>query len=295
MTQEHNILFYSGLLARHQYAFVDRAVVPAETLEGLPIIPLVPRELRSDAQQMPALLPLAPEAPYMERLSVAMKMGEDNATLDPVDTLIAVAPDISQNLLASHLTSRLIVHFQRNKAFLRYYSSDIFPHLVRVLPPGYLKSLFGRRGEVQKWTYRFQGDWISVPVPYVSEGEGVPNFWAVTAEQRKVLDIAGEINQTLDEYRAKMGRPWNDCQEWEVKARVTEYSIGIAQQHLSDPDDLKAFALHALTHGEHFYRHPAIENILHNAASSPGAYREATRHLTENEWAKVAAEALTQI
>jgi len=294
MTQANDIAFYSALLQRHQYAFVDRVFTSEKMLEGMPIIPLVPKELRSDAEQMPALLPLGQGAPYMSRLAAMMKAGEEDPSCNPVDTLIVVTPDIEQSRLESHLISRLIcLSPKRGKVYLRYFSSDVFPHLLRVFSPAHLKSLFGPHGEVREWTYRFQNDWITVPAPYVTE-DVLPLAWVVTKGQLEALTIVGDVSRVLDTYQERIGRPWNSHAEWDAKARVAEISIGIAQNVccLRDPIDLKTFALHALTYGERFYRHPSIENILRDTASRPGAYHAATSKLTKNEWATVAARDL---
>ena len=152
MAPNHDTAFYSALLAQHQYALVDREVASEDALKGLPLIPLIPDELEGDVNAMPALLPFGPKATYMERLAVSMKAGETDPRLNPVSTLIVVSPSVKQKALKDHLVSRLIVTSPQGRTFLRYYSSDIFPHLVRILSPARLKSLFGPLNQVQRWT-----------------------------------------------------------------------------------------------------------------------------------------------
>lgn len=287
MTQDRDINFYSDLLACHQYALVDRVFTSEQTLEKIPVIPLIPSRVSSDADQMPALMPL--DAPYMPRLAARMKAGETDPSCNPIDTLIAVAPHITQKRLVSHLTSRLIFFSPGGKkGYLRYFSSDIFPHLLRILPPTGLKNLFGQRGEVLNWTYRFQDTWNTVSAPTVAEG--VHAAWIISREQYAALEIVGEVNEVLDAYREKMDRPWKDIAEWDEKACVIELAIGYAQRiyHLSAPIDLKAFAMHALAYGEHFHKYRAIQQILRDTAPHPGAYHAATSKLTDNEWAVIA-------
>lgn len=251
MTQGHDIAFYSALLACHQYAFIDHATTSAETMEGLPLIPLVPWEMKRDIALTPALLPLTPESPYMERLAVGMKMGESNVSLNAIKTLIATAPNIEQCRLEKHLISRLIFYRQHGgRGFLRYYSSDIFPHLVRALPPSRLKKLFGLDGQVLNWTFRFQNDWITVPAPEASGP--MLQAWIMTKTDIEALDLVGEIEHVLGIYRKEMGRPWKDYAEWDEKAR-------------------------------------AIENILRSVASHSDADHTATHTFTVNEWAAMLA------
>jgi len=290
MAPNHDTAFYSALLAQHQYALVDREVASEDALKGLPLIPLIPDELEGDVNAMPALLPFGPKATYMERLAVSMKAGETDPRLNPVSTLIVVSPSVKQKALKDHLVSRLIVTSPQGRTFLRYYSSDIFPHLVRILSPARLKSLFGPLNQVQRWTYRFQSDWITIPAPKITVG--VPRHWNVFKDQREALDLVTDVNKVLDTYREKMGRPWKDHLEWEGKIHVAELSVDIARRiyHLRAPEDFIAFAMQALTHDERFYIHPTIQNILLQTASSPGAYHNATCNFTSDEWAGMIAD-----
>jgi len=290
MNQGHDIEFYSDLLARHQYALVDRAVASAKILEKLPLVLLVPSSLRSDEHVMPGLLPLGPDKPYMGYLAECMKKGETDASENPVDTLLVVSPDIEQRQLELHLISRLIVFSQQGKAYLRYYSSDIFPHLVRILSARRLKSLFGPKGQVCQWTYRFQNEWIPVPAPDVDRG--VPLAWVIRRENRDSLDIVGDVSQAVDIYQEKLNRPWKDHAEWDKAVRLAERSIGLARRtyHLSAPADLNAFVIQALMYGERIHTHPRLQRLLQDSASRPHAYRDATHGITNDEWVAMAAE-----
>jgi len=290
MNSVNCVTYYSDLLARHQYAIVDRAALPESTLKRFPLSLLVHRELENDEGMLPGLLPLEKDAPYMKLLAACMVLGQKDPSLNPVGTLIVASPDIEPRRLETHLTSRLIVYSQQGRAFLRYYSSDIFPHLVRILAPARLKSLFGPQGQVYQWTYRFQNEWITVPVPDVTEG--VPLTWIIRREEHESLDLVGEVNQALDTYCDNMGRPWNNHAEWNEKACLVERSMGVAKRtyHLSASMDLVAFAVQALTHGERFYDHPRIHNLLQETASRPCAYRDATIAITDEEWAAMDVE-----
>jgi len=292
MSQAHNMEFYSELLERHQYALVDRVAISAEILKRFPLVPLDHWELRNedDSDQMPALLPLEPGAPHMELLAACMTLGEEEPGANPVATFIVVSPDIKPGRLQTHLSSRLIVQSPQGRAFLRYYSSDVFPHLVRILAPARLKSLFGPEKQVYQWTYRFQNEWITVPVPDVTKG--VPLSWIIRREEHESLDLVGEVNKTLDAYQKKMGRPWKDHAEWNEKACAAEHFIRIAQRthRLDAPADLIAFAMQALAHGERIHSHPRIHNLLKDTASRPSAYHDAVRHIADDEWVAMAAE-----
>jgi len=292
MNQTHDMGFYRELLLQHQYAFVDRAAASENMVAKFPIIPLVPARLKNenDIKLTPALVPLEPDAPHMELLAACMTLGEKNPSVSPVATLIVVPPHINSARLKAHLISRLIVRSPQGQAFLRYYSADIFPHLVRILSPARLQSLFGPKEQVSQWTYRFQNDWITVPAPEVTEG--VPLSWIISQGERESLDLVGEVNKTLDAHQKTMGRPWNDRAEWNEKASAVELSIGVARRlyRLSAPADLIAFGTHTLAYAKRIYTHPRIHGILQDAADHPGAYHDATRVITHDEWLSMAAE-----
>lgn len=206
---------YSALLARHQYAIVDCAhLFPEPWTESAPMKPLVPDELRSDAQKMPALLSLDPKRHWFPGLVDDLRRNEENAFPQFVANLLAVPGDVNSKSLARHLTSRLIVHFPKGKAYLKFFEIDTFVHLKRILNPAELQALYG---SITEWTVYFQERWYSESAPGISK-EAVPASWRVTSDQFAALDRIRLVNKVLRYWRDKLDRPWTSLEEFRAYA-----------------------------------------------------------------------------
>jgi len=240
---------------------------------------------------MPAMLVLDPDAPWFDLLVMNLKLAEEDPGEHLISCLLAVDPAVSTGSLAFHLTSRLILGSPQGEVFLRYYDYRVFPHLVREFSPMYLKSLFGPKGQIQEWTYRFQNEWITVPVPEVTEG--VPLYWHIDDETHKKLEYTGLLETTLRGYRKHLARPWQSREEYEDHIGPAKAAIVLAQRcyHLSAPDDLTAFGLHALCFGANFHLLPSIHRLLHDGTlQNPGDYAYVTEGFAQDDWARITAE-----
>ena len=283
---------HRDLLARHSFALIDRAAVHQRPWhDSLPMLPLVPRELRSDESDMPALLALNPDEPYFDLLEQNLISAEENPSEHFLSCLLVVGHSVNIKILTAHLTSRLVLSSPQGKVFLRYYDHRVFPHLVRILSQPYLKSLFGPHEQVVQWTYRFQNDWITVPAPDTSNG--VAHYWYANAETREKLEYTGLINSVLRKYSRQLKRPWQSPEEFEKYIDSAETAILLGQRlyHLSATEDLVAFGLHALKYGADFHRLDPIQRILHDEARRKlGDYAFTTEGFTHDEWAQITSE-----
>jgi hypothetical protein len=148
----------------------------------------------------------------------------------------------------------------------------------------FMRALYG---PINTWTVPFQDEWLELPAP----GEGVKReFWGVNAEERAALDRVGYINMALKELKWHRGQPWRDLAEYTGFAAIADRALmtGARECRLKHPDDLIAFASHALIHGERFYRHPRIQRLL--GQTRKGGYAGAAiTMLSKQEWAAIAA------
>ena len=223
MTQD--IYFYASMLAHHSYALLDSLYTSVETLEGMPVTLLTSRELERKDVSLPGLLPLGPDAPYIQRLAERMKAGETDPSCNPVATLIATDSRLTQEQIERHLTSRPLCFTDTpgKQAYLRFYDPHIFPHFVRILSPERLKCLYGCNGEVLLWTYRFYGQWVPMPAP--EPAGAVPSLWLIPQGQCESLFALGKVNGALKARQEQMGRPWKDFAEWAEAANAIETDI----------------------------------------------------------------------
>jgi len=279
---------YDLFLSRHNYAIIDRASLEDESdIDGLPVEPLVPRALRGDEEKMPWIVPLEPNAAHMEMLAYHLECVEMGRGPCLLSCLLA-APGVTPKLLSTHLTNRLVLHSRLFVLdFLRYYDPRVFPHLGRILRPEQLRALYG---PVVQWTFRFQGEWISLPAPEVPGL--VPRYWAVNPKQHEQLNRVILLNGVLDGRKKQLDRPWDDLDEYQAAAQIADEALETAQTRygLSKADSL-AFARHALEHGEHFHRHSCIQTLLRVARQSKEMpYVVSSGMLNARNWASIAAE-----
>jgi hypothetical protein len=280
---------YAELLAQHNYAIVDVPAIQHEAWhDALPLTPIVPHDLRGDADKMPALLPLTPGEPYLKLLQYNLEKAESNPASHVLSCLLAIAPETSLSSVQWHLRNRLILHSPHGeRALFRYYDSRVFVHLNRILNPERIRSLFG---PIQTWTYRFQNQWHSATAPEINGI--IPRLCSATTEQRQQLDNVGLINRTFSKWESRTQRSPRDLQEFDTLAAQAERALqtarGAYKLHLAE--DLSAFALHSLMYGERFHVHTHIQRALRDIEpNAHEGYASASDMLDENEWAAVAA------
>ncbi|TJZ78714.1 DUF4123 domain-containing protein [Chitiniphilus eburneus] len=273
------------LLAQHHYAIVDRAAVnPAPWHQGLPLHPLVPSPLQSDADKMPALLPLgALTAPQRELVCdnlLAAQQGEDDVLL----ACLLEAPTADFGQLMQHLTTRLLLRAPQGRALLRYYDPRVFAHLSWILNREQLAELFG---PITRWTCYLKGSWTHLPCAQTP----VPGrYWGVDRQQRLQLDRVGLINTALSCELASDHPGWADLAALAIAARQADAALSTAQQRygLQDEADLIEFASHALRHGAVFHLDDRIQQLLARVRAGQTTYADACALIEAPEWAGIA-------
>jgi hypothetical protein len=283
---DRNMTDYAELLAQHNYAIVDIATVePAPWHKELPLEPIVPHDLRGDADKMPALLPLTPGEPYMERLQSNLKDAESDPASHVLSCLLAIAPETSLSTVLWHLRSRLILKSPEGSALFRFYDSRVFVHLNRILNPERIRSLFG---PIQTWTYRFQNQWHSATAPEINGI--IPRLCSATTPQRRKLDRVILVNKVLKKWQRKLGRPWSGQEEYTAYAERTDQAMETASQtyQLHKAADLIDFAEHTLQYGTYFHRHPIIQGVLDEIKPKGNTgYSNLAGILNEQDWAAI--------
>jgi hypothetical protein len=275
-----------ALLARHHYAVVDRTLLaPEQWHDNLPLQPIVPFNM-NDSTRYPALLPLAELTPPQQEL-LCTNLREAEYTRDRVISCLFAAPDTPTPQILFHLSHCLA--FRRSAQpthLLRYYDSRVFPHLCRILTPQLLRGLFG---PISVWTYLFQNEWISVTPP----ADIPPRSFTTTTTAEKwnqMLHII-HINEALRLWREKLDQPWAGPEEFNDASAKVDRVLQTADRdypQLEDDAALITFSLHSLLYGEHFYRHPRIQALLHDIKQTGTHYTTATDALDEQAWLAIA-------
>jgi len=273
---------YPELLQAHQFALIDQAaLIPQDWHEGLPLLPLETTALKASPGTLPALLPLGPDMPYMGSLLQNLELAEDDPSLLTPCALLATAPDTEPESLQRHLAECLVPYVGiHSRAYLRYFDPTVFPRLARIIPPNRLSFLYG---PVYTWTIPFQKEWIRFHEPNPERRSSV---WVLSAEQWEQIELIRFINRALEQYESYLGHPWNSFKEYDKAAETAERAMLLAQSlyGIKEKEDLQAFAEDSLFHGEHFHRHPYIENLLKNLP--PEGYGAASAEITETIWAE---------
>jgi len=273
------------LLQAHQFALINRAkLAPQEWHEQLPLLPLVKKELRATPERSPALLPLAPDAPYMDALAQNLELALKKPKLRTPCALFDLFEDTKPERLQRHLADCLVPRLASGgKAYLRYFDPTVFPKLARIIPPNRWSLLYG---PIRRWTIPFQNEWISFPVPEVEHKAAA---WVITDPQWERIERIRFINNALMQRELTLNRPWESFEEYDQAGKVAERAMLAAQKlyGIEDKGDLMAYVVDAVTHGEHFHRHPTIQDLLRTP--SPEGYGAASGELDETIWAEAQA------
>ena len=285
------------LLSRYDYAIIDRhAVWNKEAYKNWPLVPLIPRLLRSDADKMPALLPLEKEASWFPELAENLEAAARGDEQCLLSLLLNPMPDARQIDLENHLSVQLVVYHKQGRLLLRYFDFRVFPHIVRrVLAAPHRAARF--YGPVLEWACRFDGRWITFPevegectrTPYVRAYIG-----SLRPEEHGKIKRLGAVNTALHLCRVERGRPWNDWPEYETAAEIADRAVQMAKDRygLTAWDDIVSFAGHAVEHSEDFHFHPLVQDILRAAQGPEGGYAGRAAVLNQEQWTRIEAEAL---
>ncbi|MCL2591707.1 MAG: hypothetical protein FWD67_12790 [Betaproteobacteria bacterium] len=226
------------LLARHDYAIVDRTIIGAEDWhDALPLQDIVPRDLENDVGRAPKLLPLEEGAPHMDRLAENLEAAREGREEYLFSCLLS-APDTPPNKMMIHLRDH-IVFDPPYKGLLRFYDGRVFPHLLRMLREPTLRALFG---PVSLWTFRLLDNWYSVPPP---DTDSMRRYWVLHEKELERVNWIYQINQVLAKWQRQHKRPWKDLDEYHALSEQIEQALLKAQNEARSQDagEQNAFAL----------------------------------------------------
>jgi hypothetical protein len=280
-----------ALLARHNFALINPSTLPWNVWLGkLPLKPIVPYGMEGDADKMPHLLPLPPDAPYLQQIADNLIGRPDRLVL----YCLIDAPDLSPKGMWAHLYNVLLTRTHLSIYLIPFYDPRVFPHLHRIVPPQQLHALFG---PIQTLSFPFQDEWVHYLRPETEPGKPVRLVWWVSAEQRRRIARVMDLREVLDLYQRDVmdSTAWPDYATYvKIMARIEQsMEYAIDRYGLIHAEDYREFAWHALRYGEDFHLHPYLQEVLHALAqASPGkrcGYADALSTLTEENWAALTA------
>jgi hypothetical protein len=274
---------YAELLGSHQFALVDRAnLPPLDWHKDLPLLPLVPTMLKASPEKLPALLPLKDDAPYMKALVENMEEAEENPDYRTLCALLSTQWETEPKKLQKHLTNRLVAFLVGGgRGYLRYFDPLVFPKLLNIIAPQRIAQLYG---PIEQWTIPFQQEWLPFPKP---EAESTAIAWMLAHSEWARVERILRVNAALMGRELTVERLWESFEEYNKAGVLAERAMTTAQNlyGFSDPDDLTAYMVDALLHGEHFHRHPSMNKLLRNLP--PDGYAAASGRLSETTWAEI--------
>ena len=282
---------YQALLLQHTHAIIDWTIVVYQGwLRELPAQPLVPRPFRNtDDDIMPALLTLGSlSETYRKKLTNNLEEAQSRPYMLIPACLLHVDPGLSPNSLTHHLIDKLMLDGpgrEGAKRLLKYHRSELFLHLLRILPPPRIRQLFG---PIQAWSVPFQREWLTFTPPAVTS---IPKYWAVNEEQSQRIARIDIINDVLKRWQKKTGHEWESVEAFHADAEKTERLLlsGVSRYRMVLYEDQLLFGLHSLLYGEDFHEHPRIQHILRTVQREGWGYTGGCASVTEEEWEDIAA------
>ncbi len=261
-------------LGEHQYAIIDRILVP-ELPESWSPVELVSPMLAPQARLYPWLVPLHQLSSgewdaFMARLS----QHSDSDAL-PDRSLLLSSPHPVQVVRNALVTALYFKDARQNGHILRYYDPRVLFHLHWMLSPWQLFNQLPAQ-EIPGWTFCLEGKWHTLIFPErVSYQPG--DLTEIPMEQ---LQRIGLINRVLQElsFNGEM------VQRQEISRKI-DILLGQAMTcGLSTQEDCMAFAFQGLTQREGFWMAPKMTVFLARARQQPDCYRDETSDWDEHRW-----------
>ncbi|KVG65154.1 DUF4123 domain-containing protein [Burkholderia pseudomultivorans] len=238
---------------------------------GLPWQDAAPEWLGNERHLLPAVLRLD-QLDDTQHEEVARCLAVETASA------ILIRSDLSADALARRLARHVTVTLADDSAaVLRFADPGVFIHLLWVLPLPHLASLCdGASG----WWVPHHDLWHELQ--FRDRPEAV---WSRLDEAQSIaLTNVGLVNDTLATLPAvpDLKQLWRCSQEINQWLCVAQSEFGLACA-----SDCVAFARHGCLLGDGFTGHPKLAPYLHEAATNPGLYAEASALLEESDWDSV--------
>ncbi|MCC8457435.1 DUF4123 domain-containing protein [Photorhabdus aegyptia] len=263
----------------HQYALIDRVVVP-QLPEVLPVIEVVSPLLAPQAHLYPWLLPLRElSSDVWSRLlnGARLKTEPDSP---PLFTLL-LKSDLSPEAMKNVLVNALYLKEKQQGHILRYYDPRVLFHLHWMMGPW----VFSRRiaaDNITHWTFWLEGNWHTLAFP-----EKVRYQQGETSASFAQIQRIGLINQVLAQLPVT-----SDLAQRQTLSRRIEalFDIAMTQWSLTDKQDLTAFALHGVTLNDEFHQAPRMKELLGRCQHVTGYYQRITRSWTDEQWQEMTSK-----
>ena len=277
-------------LVNHGYALVDQSRIDLKSCGWYAELPLQTIDhyyMRGDTRLMPLLLRIEADAPWLEALA------RDLDKEEPLISCLLKSPmdRHSEDLLMNQLLNRVVVYVPGNKRILvRFYDLFIFQHLLCILQPRQIVSLFG---PIEAMSFPFQGELITHTPPELPPDELIPVFWTLSADQLRRFNHNLFKVMTWYEWEFEIQR-WPHYNDWVETLGRAEQAMerALHEYALHNVGDQQAFARHTLQYGERFHLHPHIQDMmdaLRDEAGNRYNYRDAVFRLSQTDWAAIAA------
>lgn len=190
-----------------------------------------------------------------------------------------------EQYLGDLAVQRMILPKFSKRTLLRYYDPCVFPALWRICNAEQQRTLLG---PIDRWLgLARNGQLQHYQAPSSTAAEPTSPQIHFSAEQWYAIQNIGALNQAIVQWqsRAENGRPPQP-----INLEATESALLRARRYgISDTQDLKAFAWHALTVHPQFDRHPLLQQAIARLPSEK-YYAATVADFSEQEWQKVQLE-----
>ncbi|MBU9152115.1 DUF4123 domain-containing protein [Burkholderia multivorans] len=252
------------------HVLADRLLV-RDWPDGLPWQDVAPEWLGNERHLLPAVLRLD-QLDDTQHEEIALCLTVETAPA------ILIRSDLSADVLARRLARHVTVTLaDDSSALLRFADPGVFMHLLWVLPLPYLASLCdGATG----WWVPYQDLWHELQFR-----DRPAAVWGRLDEVQSIaLTNVGLINDTLATLPPMPGLK----QLWHCSHEINQWLCTAQSEfRLACASDCVAFARHGCVLGEGFTDHPKLAPYLHEAATNPGLYAEASELLEESDWENI--------
>lgn len=265
------------------FALVNPLQVEALHWEDLPNTPLVAGALQEQQHLFPRLVTLRslPEPQRMDLLGRSERWQRDSDM--PLFSAL-LQSRASPGRVASHLTKRmLLVSPEDGQVWLRYHDPRVFKHLEWLFTDAQMRAFFG---PIEAWTWcdPLNGKWYRRSQPESAPSAGLQ----LSKEQWGSLRRMKLLNLSL---RAISRKSLQIVLDGEVASRLDGYlREAIDQEGMSEPDDVRLYAEHALRYGVQLHQHPTMRTLIEDARTGECSYVGSCAELSDADLSAMAKQ-----
>ncbi|MBP7485766.1 MAG: DUF4123 domain-containing protein [Aquabacterium sp.] len=281
--------FYPDLrnIGRFRFALVDASLrdgIPAGVQQEV----IAPAFLGEDTDRCPTLIALD-SMPSSSRVAWCDELHSEVINREESRASLLIESDSSLKALASHMARRMALQTPGRDRPLqwRYFDPGTALQMPRVL--GHV-GLAWLMAPAKAWMVPWAGSWQPIAGPNDASQQDLMRF-KLQSEHIAALMRVSVINRTL----LQNDKPLT-AQEWVDGSQQLDAIVvqGQTQHKLDHRDDLVAYAFHAWTKHLRIHEHPHMQGLLRELQQATPDdeidYRELTASITQQDWARMAAE-----